>query len=85
VGPGLGPGRRSFSISRILSPFFYNCFFSIFVSGIPLITNNQRRVAAWPGDCGTLFLAVFLSRGFSLVPNSCPDITQDSSKYRHNV
>jgi hypothetical protein len=26
-GPGFGPGRRSFSISRILSPFFYNCFF----------------------------------------------------------
>lgn len=85
VGPGLGLGRRSFSISRIFSLFFI-IVFSNLVSGIPLITTNQRRVAAWPGDRGTLLLAVFLSRGFfSLVPNSSGDKTRESLKYRDNV
>lgn len=56
----VGPERISFSISRVLL-FNYNFFnFSIFgpESGIPLLTTNQRRVAAWPVGCGTLLFAV---------------------------
>lgn len=79
-GPGSWAGTKIFfNFSYFLSIFFI-ILFSIFVSGIPLITTNQRRVAAWPGDCGTLLLAVFLSRAFSLVPNSCGDITREEFK-----